>query len=256
MVAAVVALAVVLVVSLVRDDDGGSSPAPAAGGPPVELTDWLATELPSGGTVTAEPDVRAALVQAGVDPTVLPESGSRGDAGTPALALTTTQPEGSRLLARFAGDGSADPLLLVDPAPVEPTADQLERRQTLAAAVLANPTTRVEGNARSVLETADVDARLLALVAGLTAQDGVGLWAFPPLPGEEPGAAPARRVVVDSVGGQPVPADGAATQRLVAWLDAQLPPFAPDVVEVTGDGVLIAFDYVPGPDAVVAAVTP
>ena len=61
---------------------------------------------------------------------------------------------------------------------------------------------------------------------------------------------------MDALGGSPLPGDGAATQRLVAWLDAQLPPFAPESVEVTGEGVLIAFDYVPGPDAVVSARTP
>ena len=223
---------------------------------PVELTDWLDTELPSGGTVTAGPELRALLLQAGVDPAVLPEAGAAGDAGTPALTLATTQPGGGRLLARFDQGGSAEPLLLVDPTPVEPTGEQLGRRESLAAAVLANPTTRAEGDARTVLETADVDARLLSLIAALTAQDGVGLWSFPPPPGEEPGAAPARRVVVDSLGGRPVPADGDTTQRLTAWLGAQLPPFAPDLVEVTGDGVLIAFDYVPGPDAVVAAAAP
>ena len=67
--------------------------------------------------------------------------------------------------------------------------------------------------------------------------------------------APARRVLVDAYGGRPVPADDAATRRLVAWLDAQLPPFAPADVQVTDEGVLIAFDYVPGPDAVVGEAT-
>ena len=62
---AVAAIAVVLVVGLVRDDDGSSSPAPAASsaatapaGPdvPVALTDWLRSELPAGGTVAADPE--------------------------------------------------------------------------------------------------------------------------------------------------------------------------------------------------------
>jgi hypothetical protein len=258
--AALVAVVTVVVIGLVRDD--GDDPSPdtagaAAPGPPAPLVDWLRTELPPGGTVTAPPELRAALLAAGAEADALPESPPEvSDPAIPSLALVETPPDGSRLLARFGRAGGAGPLLLVDPAPVEPTDEQLRQRRTLAAAVLANPTTRAEDDARAVLDAADVDARLLALVAALTAQDGVGLYDFPVLPGEEPGGAPARRVVVDAVGGRPVPADGAATQRLVAWLDAQLAPFAPDTVEVTGDGVLIGFDYVPGPDAVVSAATP
>ncbi|RBY83952.1 hypothetical protein DQ240_15940 [Blastococcus sp. TF02A-26] len=256
-----VAVAVVLVVGPGREDDGGpTSPAPAASSAarlaPDALVDWVRTQLPAGGTVTAEPELRTALTEAGVDPAVLPESGADGDAGAPALVLTGAPPGTGRVLARFDRPGEAGPLLLVDPAPVEPTDEERERREALAAAVLANPTTAVEGDSRAVLESADVDARLLSLVAALTAREGVGLWSFPLLPGEEPGAAPARRVVVDSLGGRPIPADGATTQRLVAWLDAQLAPFAPDVVEVTGEGVLVAFAYLPGPDAVVGEVSP
>lgn len=261
--AAVVAVLVVLVVALVRSGD--DDPTPDAGGsatadsarPPAALVEWLRTELPRGGTVAAAPELRATLLEAGADAAVLPESApGDGDAGTPALELVEAQPEGSRLLARFDRAGGAAPLLLVDPAPVEPTQEQLSRRQALAAAVLANPTTRAEGAVRQVLAAADVDARLLSLIAALAAREGIGLWAFPTAPGEEPGTAPARRVVVDAVGGLPVPADGAATQQLVAYLEAQLSPFAPDTVDVTGDGVLIGFHYVPGPDAVVSAATP
>ncbi len=261
LVTAVVAVAAVLVVGLVRDDDGtapGTAAATAPDRAPAALVDWVGSELPDGGTVAVPPELREELLRAGVDAAVLPESPppDAAEPGTPALALVETAPQGGRLLARFERGAGAPPLLLVDPAPVEPTEEQRGRRQALAAAVLANPTTRADGDARAVLAAADVDARLLSLIAALTAREGVGLWEFPTLSGEQPGAAPARRVVVDAVGGQPVPADGAATQRLVAWLDAQLAPFAPDVVEVTGDGVLIAFDYVPGPDAVVAAAAP
>jgi hypothetical protein len=266
----VLAVAAVVVVGLVRGaddrttepaDSAATGPATASDGgpaPPADLLDWLATELPAGGTVAAPPELRARLLAAGADPAVLPESApaeaGAGRAGIPALTLAEDEPEGGRVLARF--DLEATPLILVDPSPVEATDEQRQQREALAAAVLANPTTRAEGDARAVLAAADVDPRLLAVVAALTAQEGIGLWAFPALPGEVPGSAPARRVVVDAVGGRPVPADGAVTQRLIAWLDAQLGPFAPDTVEVTGDGVLIGFDYVPGPDAVVASATP
>lgn len=271
------AIAALVVAGLVGDDDGDgvdraaatgtAAPAPdaspgrdASPGPdaaPAGLVDWLRTELPVGGTVTAPAGVRDALLRAGADPAALPESvpAGGGGAAVPALVLAGSAREGGRVLARFDGEG-AGPLLLVDPDPVQPTDEQRRQRASLAAAVLANPTTRAEGEARAVLASGDLDARLLAVVAALTAQEGVGLWDFPVPPGEAHGDAPARRVVVDALGGRPVPADGAATQRLVAWLEAQLAPFAPDTVEVTGEGVLIGFAYVPGPDAVVAAATP
>ena len=47
-----------------------------------------------------------------------------------------------------------------------------------------------------------------------------------------------------------------ATDRLLAFLEAQLPPFAPDAVDVTDDGVLVGFRYESAPDAVVTANTP
>jgi hypothetical protein len=47
-----------------------------------------------------------------------------------------------------------------------------------------------------------------------------------------------------------------ATDRLVAWLEAQLPPFAPDSVVATEQGVRIGFDYVSAPDALVSAAAP
>ncbi|WP_409329835.1 hypothetical protein [Trujillonella humicola] len=261
--AAVIAVVVAaVVVGLVREGAGGTAAAPGTDGPgapvptgaPPGLLAWLRTELPVGGTVTATAPVRDVLVRAGADPAVLPESAPpwSGDPAVPVLVLTETEPGGSRVLARFDRDGAV-PLLLVDPAPVEPAEELRRQRESLAAAVLANPATRTEGDTREVLASGEVDPRLLTLIAGLTAREGVGLWEFPSLPGEQGGTAPARRVVVDAVGDRPVPADGAATQRLVAWLDAQLAPLAPDTVEVTGDGVLVGFAYVPGPDAVVAA---
>jgi hypothetical protein len=62
--------------------------------------------------------------------------------------------------------------------------------------------------------------------------------------------------MVDAVGGSPLPPGAVATERLVAWLDAQLPPFAPDSVEVTDGGVLISFRYVSAPDALVTSTAP
>jgi hypothetical protein len=78
---------------------------------------------------------------------------------------------------------------------------------------------------------------------------------LPPAPGEPADGPPARRVLVDEARGQRLAPGSAATEDLVAFLEAQRPPFAPDSVEQTDDGVLVGFDYVSAPDAVVTADT-
>ena len=176
--------------------------------------------------------------------------GTDAPTGPGDLVLTVTEgpaAPGSRVVARF-GD-----LALVDPSPGTPTPEQLASRQALAQAVLANPTTRVAGDAAAVLRSADVDMRLLSLLAVLTAREGLAVAAFPRAEGAE---GPARDVLLTAVGSAPVGSGRPATEPLRTWLEAQLPPFAPDRVEVTGDGVLLSYDYASAPDALVAEVSP
>ncbi|WP_369253624.1 hypothetical protein [Geodermatophilus amargosae] len=233
-----------------------TSPAPTPDSGPAAgpVAAWLDAALPEATDVTASAAVRGELADAGVPADrLLPAEG-----GVPVgalLAVVGTAPEGSRVVAAFDRTGDGSRLLVVDPAPGEPTAGELARRQSLARALLANPTTRADGAAGAVLRDAAVDERLLSLLAAVTASDGVGIAAFPPLPGEEGTALLARRVLVDAVGDAPVPGDPAATDRLLTWLAAQLPPFAPDDVEVTGAGVLVSFRYVSAPGATVSAAT-
>ncbi len=177
------------------------------------------------------------------------------DAPGSLLLVTGQPPPGSLVLARFADpDGAA--LTVVDPAPGQPTADELDRRQRLSAAILANPNTGATGRAEEVLEGATVDARLLGVLAVLVAQLGVGVADFPPAPGEPIEGPLARHVLLDRVGSERVVPGEQATDRLLAFLEAQLPPFAPDAVSVTPDGVLVGFHYESAPDAVVTANTP
>ena len=62
--------------------------------------------------------------------------------------------------------------------------------------------------------------------------------------------------VLSAVGGTPVGAGEPATELLQTWLEAQLPPFAPDRVEVTEEGVLLSYRYASDPDGLVADVSP
>jgi hypothetical protein len=107
-----------------------------------------------------------------------------------------------------------------------------------------------------VLQASAVDARLLGLLALLVAQLGVGVADFPPAPGEPVDGPLARHLLIDRVGEKPLAPHGPVTDNLLAFLDAQLPPFAPDTVEVTDDGLLVGYRYVSAPDALVTENTP
>ncbi|MBM7805595.1 hypothetical protein JOD57_001432 [Geodermatophilus bullaregiensis] len=237
-----------------RVPSGTDAPAPPPAPTGATVADWLPDALPGDTDLAASAAVRAELAEQGVPADRLRPAEDAVPGGTP-LAVVGPAPAGSRVLARFDRPGDGSELLVVDPAPGEPTAEELDRRRALAEALLANPTTGATGATADALSRAAVDQRLLSLLAGLAARDGVGIASLPVLPGEEGSAAPARRALLSALGGAPVPEDPAATDRLVAWLDAQLPPFAPDEVQVTDEGVLVAFRYVSDPDAVVTAAT-
>jgi hypothetical protein len=84
----------------------------------------------------------------------------------------------------------------------------------------------------------------------------VGVQDFPLADGE-PGEGPLpRRALIDRIAGDPIVPGAPATERLLAWLDVQLPPFHPDSVVPTDQGVRIEFAYVSGADALVSASAP
>ncbi len=225
-----------------------AAPAPPTPGTPAaELLEWADRELPDDVRVRPEDDVRGDLLAAGA-PDDLVGTGEPTGPGDLVLTVTEGEPDPtSRVVARFDG------LTLVDPSPGTPTPEQLDRRVALAEAVLANPTTRAPEEAAAVLRSADVDMRLLSLLAGLTAREGIGVAAFPRADGAE---GPARSVLLSAVGGTPVGTGEPATGQLRTWLEAQLRPFAPDRVEVTEEGVLLSHHYASDPDALVAEVSP
>ena len=236
---------------------------PAGGHPPDRrapdaLLAWAGDQLPDGARLVAPGPLWAELLHAGGDERAIRLPGTAG--ARSALSVGDGRPTaGARLVAMFGSPGWTRPFVVSDPHPGVPTAAELARRRSLATALLANPTTVAGGAAAEVIRAAAVDPRLLALLAALAARYGVGVSGFPAAPGEP--AVPddgvlARRVVVSSLGGTPLRPGTAATHRLQAWLDAQLPPFAPDSVTVTGTGVLIGFRYVSAPDALVSESAP
>ena len=225
------------------------APDPGLAAMAPEVAGWLADELPADTPVAASDGVRAALDAAGAGDRV-------GGPADDALQVVEGEPAtGALVLARFESDeGTA--LSVVDPDPARPTAAELERRKSLGAAVLANPVAGVTGRAAEALRAGDVDARLLGLLAGLVSRMDVHVADLPPAPGEPADGPPARRLLVDEAGGERLTPGAAATEDLMAFLEAQRPPFAPDTVESTEEGLLVGFDYVSAPDAALTGVNP
>jgi hypothetical protein len=224
-----------------------ASPGPSPVDPAGALLEWAERELPDDARLRPADDVRGDLLTAGAPDDLV---GTEEPTGPGDLVLTVTDgepPPGDRVVARF------ERLTVLDPSPGMPTPEQLDRRRALAEAVLANPTTRAPEEAAAVLRSADVDMRLMSLLAVLTAREGLSVAAFPRTDGAE---GPARSVLLAAVGSAPVGAGQPATEPLRTWLEAQLPPFAPDSVEVTADGVLLSYRYASEPDALVAEVSP
>jgi hypothetical protein len=244
--------AVALVAALVlRPGPSRESTAPARDDPVwAELVEWTDTELDPGTRVTVPADVRPALVAAG--------DGERfvADDAVGALVLIRGNvPQEATVLARFATDEGSE-FTLADPAPGQPTPDELERRRNLSVAILANPHVGATGRAADVLGRGNVDARLLGLLAVLVTQLDIGVADFPPAPGEPAVGPLARPVLIDRAGTSPVAPGTPAADDVLAFLDAQRPPFAPDAVEVTDEGILVAFRYASAPDALITADTP
>ncbi len=219
------------------------------------VIDWAGTEHSPDTRLVAESPLRAQLIHAGADQDAVRPPGVRPDESQAVLTVVSgAPPDGAMVLARF--PGAAGPLLVVDSAPGIPTGEELTRRRSLAAALLANPATTPGERAADVLGSGEVDPRLLSVLAALGAQYGIGVQDFPLADGEPREGPLARRALVDRLAGDPLVPGAPATERLVAWLQAQLPPFAPDAVTSTEQGVRIEFAYVSAPDALVSASAP
>jgi hypothetical protein len=158
-----------------------------------------------------------------------------------------TEPTEGAAVARFGA------LTVTDPGAVEPTEAQLDTRRQLGAALVANPTSSFPAADAALLTEGRVDPRLLTLLAGIGARNsGVGVAALPPVPGE-PDDAPVRRAVITTLGGTALADDPAATERFRGWLGAQKEPYVPDTVSEVPEGLLIGYDLVRDPDALVTA---
>ena len=196
----------------------------------------------------------AELVHAGVDPDQLgsaadPQVAATAEQGTVLRVVTGEPPAGSAPVARLDAADGLPALTVVHPAPVAPTAEEVERRRVLGEALAANPTTLAGEDVRAVLAGGELDPRLMSLLAGIGATSGIGLESIPVVPGEDGRTLP-RYAVITSIGGVPIEGDPVQSERLLTLLRAQRPPYTPDVVRAVEGGLLVGYRYVPDPDAV------
>jgi len=244
-----VALAVAFTVTRSAPSEDADTTAGAASGR--ALVSWATAELPAGATLTVDPAVAAELAESGVESELLaPASSTSPQVDAPGLQVVPGGDLGDRtVIARFT-DADGRLLAVVDPAAAPPDAAALDRRRTLGAALLGNPATMAPAPAAQLLRDGGVDARLLGLLAGLTARFGVQLADLPVVPGEA-GLTPVRSAVLAAAGGRPLDEGTEQLDDVRAWLSAQRGPYAPDDVQLVDGGLLVGFRYVTDPDGAV-----
>ncbi|GAB3362282.1 thioesterase domain-containing protein [Modestobacter lapidis] len=247
-VGATAAVTVLLLAAAPRSDLGAAAHR--------QLVAWVQDQLPPDGRVSADATLRAELVHAGAAPSRV---GVATDVQLAATAPGTTElrvesgdsPVDGAAVARFDPADGLPALSVVHPDPAPPDPAAVERRRALARALLANPQTAAPGPVADVLSSGAVDPRLLSLLAGIGARFGVALDSLPVVPGEE-GRTLVRSAVITGIGGTVLADDPRRADRLLAWVDAQREPYAPDTVRRVDQGVLVTYRWSPDPDGAVA----
>jgi hypothetical protein len=127
-----------------------------------------------------------------------------------------------------------------DPVPAE----ELAERRAAGADLLQNSKLITEPAAVAALEQGQVDPRLLSVLVSAIFSQTIKVTDFPAARGEEGTDAARRTAIITEIDGAPVEPNGEATQKLVRFLEAQLPTYRPaDVsVSLTGSGMTIRYD--------------
>jgi hypothetical protein len=234
-IAAATAVTVALVSGMVTVVWPVAPPAPSSYQP---LARWLNGELDERVVLSAAPLDRAELVAAGVPAgrfavdsvpagavTVVPSEAGCGELGSPVVRV-----------ASVAGALSVC-------APPPPAADVVLSSGT-GPLLAANPALETSEPARRLLLQDTVDSRLVAVLAGAALQHVLQIEDFPAVPGE-PADTPRRMAVLRGIVAA-VDVDGRpAASSLELHLNAQRPPFHPDVRPLS-DGRLVVHFRLPG----------
>ena len=225
-VAAAMAVTVALVSGVVTVLWPAAPPLPSSYEP---LARWLTRELSDDVVLSAAPLDRAELIAAGVPAsrfatesvpagavTVVPTEAGCGQIGSPVVQLVS----------------STGSLSVCAPA-----APEIVLSAGAGPQLAARPAVRMPDSTRLLLQDGRVDSRLVTVLAGAAMTQPVEVVDFPAVPGE-PIAAPRRTAVLRGVvravdvNGRP------AASALELYLNAQQPPFRPDVTALP-DGRLV-----------------
>ncbi|HEY0935610.1 MAG TPA: hypothetical protein VGD91_17920, partial [Trebonia sp.] len=224
-----------------RETGGTVSPSAAAAGP-AQAAAWVAQQVSPDVTVTCDPVMcgqlhRDGFPAAGLKPLprgarVLPGSGVvvatpavRGQLGS--RLATAYAPQ---VIASFGSGAARVDVRTIAPAGASAFRTRLATRQAALAVVgrqlLSNKNIRASASAGAALRGGQVDARLLTILALLSAQMPVRLTGFAGAPGASPGV-PLRGAEI----GVATTADRSA---VVALLNAQQSPYRPTVAIMAG----------------------
>ena len=130
------------------------------------------------------------------------------------------------------------------------------RTASAGADLLRNSKLIAEPPAVAALEQGQVDPRLLSVLVSAIFSQTIRVADFPAARGEEGTDAARRTAIITQIDGAPVDANGEATEKLVRFLQAQLPTYRPaDVsVSLTGSSLTIRYDA-PSPVGLLARGT-
>ena len=238
-----------------RSRSGGSGDGAVSAATAAAVAAWITDNVAPSARVLAPEPVAAALRSSGRWPgqIVPPDDADEtpvdiavGVSGADALDAAAPTERSLRLAGFADGDRTVE-VREVAPGDVD-TADErlqldLDARRAAGAALASNPRVRATPGASAVLRAGQVDARLLSVLAGLSATHTFDVDAFPIGPETDP-TAPRRTARLSDVDGDSAPAG--ATTTAEQWLQAQRAPFRPTSA-TTADGSLEIRYLAPSP---------
>ncbi len=280
--AIVVGLLVVLALPIWLVRLGPEVAARSDGDPASAVAEFLESQVADDESVLVDDATWVVLTRSGGDPTAMTpydavrEGGSFTRSGAePTLAVAAEGVRDDRLrnllnrsrpiaafgplVVRQVTDSAAQnrPSTRPSPAPSQtpllpptqeradpPPAEELAERRAAGADLLRNSKLTVEAPAATALEQGLVDPRLLSVLASAIFSQSIRVADFPAARGEEGTDAARRTAVITEIDGAPVDPNGEATEKLVRFLEAQLPTYRPaDVsVSLTGSNLTIRYD--------------
>lgn len=224
---------------------------------------WIASQVSSDAIIGCDPAMCTALMGQGVGAgRLLPlRSGSAGPAGPAEANIVVTSPTGGQLASQYApamiasfGAGATE----IDVRAVEPGGaaayesalqTDLSARQSAGTQLLRNKRIQFTEQEAAELRAGEVDSRVLATLAALSAQYSFRVASFGDA---SPGVQLLfRQVTVTGKAGGNGPAELAS---ILALVTAQRPPYLPAQAAATGQGAVQIEFAAPSPLGLLTAV--